>query len=341
MFLALLAFGPRIQAQFEAQSLPISLFERYLESLRQQAGIPGMSAAIIQNGSVAWDHAFGFQDVEGSVAATANTPYPILDLSQTLSSTVLFQQCLELRNRLQLTDPVRRWVSDYQEETTTVDQLLSHAAPGGGFRYDLSRFSTLTTVVMQCASEQYPKLLAKEILDRFGMRDSVPGHDLATGSDRRWFSSTALERYTNVLRRVAVPYRVDGRGRPTRSEYSPPALTASTGIVSTVSDFARFDAALDDNALIASDTRQRAWQPSGSMPTGRGWFVQRYNDERIVWNFGLARDAYSALYIKVPGRNLSLIIFANSDGLAAPYSLSAGDVTTSLFAQTFLRLFVG
>ena len=45
--LALLALGPSIEAQ---SSLPISLFERYVEGLRQQAGIPGMSAAIVQNG---------------------------------------------------------------------------------------------------------------------------------------------------------------------------------------------------------------------------------------------------------------------------------------------------
>jgi hypothetical protein len=59
-----------------------------------------------------------------------------------------------------------------------------------------------------------------------------------------------------------------------------------------------------------------------------------------VWQFGVVRDAYSALYIKVPARNLTLILLANSDGLAAPYNLSNGDVTVSLFAQTFLKLFI-
>ena len=59
-----------------------------------------------------------------------------------------------------------------------------------------------------------------------------------------------------------------------------------------------------------------------------------------MWHFGLARDAYSALYIKVPGRKLTLILLANSDGLAVPYNLASGDVTASLFAQLFLKLFV-
>jgi CubicO group peptidase (beta-lactamase class C family) len=92
--LALGALGRSAEAQ---SSLPIALFERYVEALRQQAGIPGMSAAIVQNGRVVWDKGFGYRDVDGLDNANADTPYPILDLTQTMSSTVLLQQCMELR----------------------------------------------------------------------------------------------------------------------------------------------------------------------------------------------------------------------------------------------------
>ena len=42
----------------------------------------------------------------------------------------------------------------------------------------------------------------------------------------------------------------------------------------------------------------------------------------------------------MPGRDITLILLANSDGLSAPYTLANGDVTASLFAKLFLRLFV-
>lgn len=337
--LALAALGPSTEAQ---SSLPISLFERYAESLRQQAGIPGMSAAILQNSRLVWDKGFGYQDVDGLVAAAADTPYPILDLTQTLSSAVLLQQCLDL-SYLELADRVRRWDPQYADDNTTVAQLLSHASPSGGFKYDTSRFGALTSVIEQCASDRYPRLLAEEILERLGMRQSVPGADLGDGSspNRRWFSANALDRYSAVLRRQAVPYKVDSRGRPTRSDAPRGTLNASTGVVSTVRDLARFDAALGDGVLLESSTLSRAWEPVGSMPTGLGWFVQRHNGERVVWHFGLARDAYSSLIIKVPGRGLTLILLANSDGLAGPpYNLSDGNVSANLFASLFLRLFV-
>lgn len=341
---ALAVLVPHSRAQglppLDGRSLPISLFERFLESLRQQAGIPGLSVAIVQNGDIVWDSAFGFQDVEALSRATADTPYPILDMSQALASTALLHRCYEQRD-LDLINRVRTWYSQFPEDSTTVAQLLAHTAADGRFRYDTGRFANLTTVIEQCASIRYGALLWNDVLERLAMKSSVPGHDLADTSapNRRLFSVSTLEQYSAVLRRVAAPYRVDSSSRkPTRADYARPSLTASTGVVSTVRDLARFDAGL--NVLLASNTRDRAWQEQGSAPMGLGWFVQRYNGQKIVWQFGVARDAYSALYIRVPERNLSVILLANSDGLAAPYNLSDGDITTSLFGQLFLRLFV-
>ena len=343
VLMALLAFaaiGPSVGAQ---ASLPLSLFERYLESLRQQAGIPGLSAAVIQNGRVVWDKGFGYQDVEALVSATADTPYPVMDLTQTLSSTVLLQQCMDLRY-LELNDRVLRWDPNYKDDTTTVSQLLSHASPTGSFKYDTTRFAGLTTVIDQCSSGQFARILADQIFDRLGMAQSVPGVDIVEPSspNRRWFGSSTLERYATIVHRQAMPYRVDRNGKATRSDAKGAALSTATGVVSTVRDLARFDAALDEDVLLKATTRASAWEPVGTMPTGLGWFVSRHNGERVVWHFGLARDAYSSLIVKVPARSLTLILLANSDGLVGPpYNLSDGNLSSNLFASTFLKLFVG
>lgn len=336
--LGFVAFGQ----QTAAQSLTFSLLERYLGSLRDQAGIPGLSAAVVQDGQVVWEKAFGSANVERLIAATPSTPYPVADLSQTISSTLLLQQCVDL-GHLEVTDRVRRWISGYPEFDTTVGHLLAHATPSGTFHYDTSRFAQLTGVFEQCASSRFPVKVVGEIFDRLGMTDTVPGEDLADSSspNRRLFSTDKVAAYTAVLQRAAIPYRVDGRGRPSRSDYSARTLNAAAGIVSTVRDLARFDAALDDGVLLDPETLSLARRRAGSsLPTGLGWFVQSYNNETLVWHFGLARDAYSSLLLKVPARRLTLVLLANSDGLSAPYSLDNGDVTTSAFAKVFLRLFV-
>jgi hypothetical protein len=97
--------------------------------------------------------------------------------------------------------------------------------------------------------------------------------------------------------------------------------------------------------LFSADTLSIAWRnPVNSngqfLPHGMGWFVQTYNGEPVVWQFGIDPDAASSLIITLPNRNATLILLANSDGLAKPASLSAGDVTVSPFARVFLGLVV-
>jgi CubicO group peptidase (beta-lactamase class C family) len=332
---ALLAPHTRAQEPF---SLPISLFERYLDSLRQQAGIPGLSGAIIQEGKLVWDAGLGYQDADGLVRATAETPYPLLDVSQTIASTILLEQCVE-GGSARLTDSMRRWNSSFAE-SATIGQVLSHTS-AGDFQYDPGRYAALTEVLEDCGDDELPPLIANAVFNRFGMSASVPGHNLIDmPASRNFFTSGDYSRYASTLARVAPGYKVDSSRRVTKADYSKPSLTTSTGVVSTVRDMVRFDTALDAGALIDSDARNTAWQRVGSSPAGLGWFVQSHNGERVVWHFGLARDAYSALYIKVPGRKLTLILLATRDGLAAPYSLSNGDLSPSLFAQLFLKLFV-
>jgi CubicO group peptidase (beta-lactamase class C family) len=340
--LAVVVLTQTIGAQ---QNLTYLLFERYLDALRGQAGIPGLSAAIVADQSVVWEKGFGLQDVERNVAATPNTPYLIGDLTQTFGSALVLR-CVEDAD-VALGDSIRRWTDQESDQPVTVRHVLSHSASSGSYQYDPARFAVLTPIVSYCGQQPFPRFAAEEILSRFGMTDTVPGHDVADSgaSVRQLFDQRTLDQYGGVVSRLAVPYRVDRSGKATRSDYPAKGFNAATGLISTVRDLARWDAALDSGAVLRSDTRAAAWantlSSSGSaMPTGLGWFVQSYNGQRVVWHFGLLRDSFSSLIVKVPARNLTLILLANSDGLSASFPLSNGDVTVSVFAQLFLRTFV-
>lgn len=93
---------------------PVLVFpplEAYLEALRQQAGIPGMSAAIVHDGEVVWDRGFGFQNVATRVRATPDTPYLVGDISGTVAA-VLLLQCVEQRH-MYLDERVRTYGVDW------------------------------------------------------------------------------------------------------------------------------------------------------------------------------------------------------------------------------------
>jgi CubicO group peptidase (beta-lactamase class C family) len=328
-----------------AQNLAYSLFERYLEPLRVQAGIPGLSAVIVQEGQVVWERGFGQADVESAIAARPDTPYYVGDITQAFT-TALLAQCGE-SGTLQPHESIRRWVPTAADPPASLRQLLSHTSGvSGGFRYDPARFALLTAVVEACTSDPFRKALARQILDRVAMVDAVPGRDLSNPlvDGAPLFDEAVIDRYRAVLGRLALPYKVDRRGRPTRTDVPSMEIDAASGLVASARDLAKFDAALDAFVLMREDTLAFTWTNSTSQgvatPMALGWFGQTYEGQRLIWHFGLVPDGYSALMLKVPGRRLTLILLANSDGLSAPFSLHEGDVTTSLFARAFLRLFL-
>jgi len=350
--LAVPAAGTRVvlRAEQDPRSalLTSPVLEHYLEALRQQAGIPGLSALVVQDGQIVWEHGFGFQNVESRIPATPDTPYHVGGLSQSVAA-VLLLQCVEQR-RLGLDEPVRQYGLTLPEEGATLRHLLSHSSagtPGASYKFAPDRYAQLGTVMEWCAlSQPYRKSVAHRVLERMAMKDSAPGADLQDPSvvPEGLFEPVALERYARILERVAVPYKSEGRGRPVRTSVAAEGLTAASGLVSTVRDLAQFDLAIDSVPLLHEETLAAAWSPrtaadGTSMPTGLGWFVQGYRDEPVVWQYGHIPNAYSSMIIKLPARRVTLILLANSDGLVAPFDLASGDVTRSIFATLFLRVF--
>jgi len=326
------------------QELTFSLFERYLDALRVQANIPGMSAAIVLNERVTWSKGFGLSDVEHGIQARPDTPYHVSGLTEALSSALLLEQCVET-GHAGLDDRVQQHVSAFSETSTTMRDLLLHRSSTGTFKYDPSRFASLTPLAEACVGKGTPfrEALWERLFYRLNMFDSVPAQNVedASADDRVQFDAVDLDRFSGVLKRMAVPYRVNG-GSVTVNTSVAKSVDAATGAISTVLDLALFDAALESaGRLLNRETMTAMWSNGNGMPTGLGWFVQDYNGQKLYWQFGITPGAYSSLILIVPSSHLTLIMLANSDGLTAPFSLQDGDVNNSLFARTFLRLFVG
>lgn len=82
--------------------------------------------------------------------------------------------------------------------------------------------------------------------------------------------------------------------------------------------------------------------PDGTtLPYAFGWYVQEYKGEKLIWHSGWdEKVGFSALYLKVPERNLTLLLLANSEGIWWGNSLDNAEVEESLFAQLFLNHFI-
>ncbi|MDO8795441.1 MAG: serine hydrolase domain-containing protein [Vicinamibacterales bacterium] len=335
-----------------AQEFPYQIFERYLEPLAQQIGMPGLSAVIARNGIVEWERGYGHADLEAKIAATPDTPYPIGGVTQAMTG-VLLGICVD-RLQLRVDEKIRDYVPTFPVAGATVRQVLAHASEGH-YKYDPLKFVALTAVVEKCSARPYRVATADELLTRLTMTSSAPGLDLARDEGqaaRLLFEPGPLARYDGVLGRVAVPYRIDRKRNAVRSEYPSYGLDAAGGLVASARDLAGFDRDLDQGVPLSFSTLNQMWSNAiievsennfVTMPTGLGWFVQSLQagtDKRLVWSYGYIPDAGSALIMKMPHKRLTLILLSNSDGLAAGYGLERGDVSASPFVKIFLRLFL-
>jgi CubicO group peptidase (beta-lactamase class C family) len=324
----------------------LSTFGTYVEALRVQTGIPGMVGAIIGDTDLIWAQPFGQRDLASSDAMRTDTPFQFDGLTQVISSTLVLQ-CVD-QGTLTTDTRIGNFTPSSPDATSTVAQLLTHTTgtPGSlSFSYSPARLEALKFAIESCSHMTFRQAYTKS-LERLGMMDSVPGPDasLPELSNADVATPADANRYRSILFRLPTPYIVDAQNTPSVTSYGVKTLGAAYGLVSTIYDFAKFDLALKQDILLRRDTRTAAWSnpvnTNGQvLPHGMGWFVQNYNGEPVVWQFGTSSMS-SSLLITLPNRNVTLVLLANSDGLAKPLSLSAGDVTVSPFARVFLGLVV-
>jgi CubicO group peptidase (beta-lactamase class C family) len=151
------------------------------------------------------------------------------------------------------------------------------------------------------------------------------------------------QRFDTVVKTLAQPYALDREFKTTKITY-PQGFSTSAGLMSTVLDMAKYDIAIDQNKFVTKETQQLAFTPTRSttgeeLPYGLGWFTQNYNGTKLLWHYGYW-TGNSSFIVKVPERNMTFIIMANSDNLSRPTDLGGGDALSSPVGMAFLKTFI-
>ena len=135
-------------------------------------------------------------------------------------------------------------------------------------------------------------------------------------------------------------------------------FSPAAGIMSSVADMAKYSIAIDEGKFLKAGTWEEIFTPyvtpkGKTIPYGLGWFVKDYKGLKIVWHTGWWYG-YSTLLIKIPQKDLSFIILANSQDLSRPFYLThypvplpdpfskslGKELLVSDFASLFIQYFV-
>src|SRR3954468_18087915 len=100
-----------------------SRFGDYLDALRTQAGIPGLTAAIVGPNAVLWEGAYGQQDVERNIATQVNTPFQLDGTTQPIIASLVLWCAAE--GQLSLDARVAQFAPASADADATLRQLLT------------------------------------------------------------------------------------------------------------------------------------------------------------------------------------------------------------------------
>jgi serine beta-lactamase-like protein LACTB, mitochondrial len=306
--------------------------------------VPGISAAIVDNGEYEWSQGFGMADLENFVPATSRTLYRLASVSKPLTATAAMQ--LWERGKLNLDAPVQTYCPAFpqKEWPITTRQLLGHlggirhyrtdsqddpevgntkhfedgiaaglkffandplvAKPGTKFSYSTQGFTVAGCAIEGASGEKYLDFLRKNVFLPAGMTSTV-------ADDRR----------------AIIPFRTrfyhkDESGNVMNAEFLDSSYKIpGGGWLSSAEDVARFEVAILSDQLIHRATRDVMWTPQKTTDGSK-------NDYALGWGTGKelgvgdvghggGQQGTSTFIMLVPERRAGVVVLTNMDGVDA------------------------
>src|SRR5260370_12906069 len=120
----------RVSSAQEAKLSPEkrSQIEAAISKFMTGTHVPGLSAAVVEDGRFAWAAGFGMADLENNVPASEHTLYRLASISKSLTATAAMQ--LFERGQLDLDAPVQKYCPAFPQKPwpITTRQVMGHLA---------------------------------------------------------------------------------------------------------------------------------------------------------------------------------------------------------------------
>ena len=326
--------------------------ENAISKFMTESQTPGVSAAVVQDGELVWSAGFGMADLENSVPATSNTLYRLGSISKPLTATAAM--ALWEHGRLDLDSPVQKYCPAFPQKPwpVTTRQLLGNlggirsynvpeqpysvsqsdpevgntrhfdngiegglkffandplvAQPGTHFNYSTQGYTVAGCAIEGASGQKYADAVRETVLIPAGMLQTRPDERFAIVPLRTRFYSKDKTGAVMNAEFLDASYKVPGGGW-----------------LSSAPDMARFEAAIMNNRLLKSATRDTMWtqpMPSdglGRLAYGLGWQFGAVEDLKIVGHGG-SQQGTSTMIWMAPDARAGVVVLTNSDSSNAP-----------------------
>jgi CubicO group peptidase (beta-lactamase class C family) len=322
-FVVVLLFAATIPAKADAT-------DEYARAQMRERHVPGAAIAVIKDGKIVKAEGYGLANVELNVPATKETVFEIGSVSKQITAAAIM--LLVEEGKVNLDEKISKYLSAAPEtwKNVTVRNLLTHTSgiksytglsgfeltkrlkrdefvrsigthplefePGERYIYSNSGYNLLGFIIESVSGESYWEFLQKRIFKPLGMNKTA-----------------------NRDPQFIVPNRADGyeweNGRLVGRDYDLTDVFSAGAIVSTVTDLAKWDAALRGETFLKKDSKEKIWTPvrfnnGKSYPYGLGWNVTEFRRHKL-FSHGGQTAGFAANISRYADDNLTVIVLTN------------------------------
>ncbi|MEL6561853.1 MAG: serine hydrolase domain-containing protein [Bacteroidota bacterium] len=262
-----------------------------------------------------------------------NSQFRIGSTSKTF--TAMLVMLLEAQSKLQLSDPVSKFLPDYKHGKATIKQLLTHQsgipdylndgfhldelyakayttdelisrfcsdtlefAHGQQFDYSNSGYVLLAGIIEKVTDKPFGQVLQEMIFEPLGMTDSYFGTSANNKNLSKGYLFNQPEPNFPVLNTI-------GAG----------------GITTTTQDLLKWSRALDNASLVSNDLIKELWEPRAAYLDwdayyGYGWMIDQAQfgvtkKHQIVYHPG-TDNGFNSMFLKQPDKGITIILLNNT-----------------------------
>lgn len=319
-------------------------FKTDIEKLAQSLKLPTLAVGVAKGDSLIFFDGIGSASTETEVLITADHIFGVASVTKSFTSVVLQQ--LEAEGKISLADSLNKYPNKYftkdrWTDNTTLAHIISHTSEsrpiGSNFVYNGGKynlvFNVFATINPPIENESITRPFTKEVESRI-LKPLNMTHTLVRYSEAE---------HSPLKQFVVTSYNFDY----TEKKYKAQKVDLSNiecgpgyGMLSSVNDLLKYSHGLDNETILSKERYKKITSPfyPGSV-YGQGWFTTNFEGLKMFWAYGLG-GSDAAILLKVPSKNLTLIMLSSCSLLNGTTRLGYGNPLNSPFVCSFIRNFV-
>ena len=334
--------------------------DAYVGEQMKTLHIPGLSLVVLRDGHVILAKGYGKANLELDTPASEKTAYALYSITKTFTAVATMMLIEE--GRVSLADPIAKHVPDLPAawQGVTIRHILTHTSglpnwrdyssklrdmesdytkaevlnlvtglplvfpSGERWEYVETGFFLLGMMIEKISGKTYEQFLRERIFQPLGMSD------------------TRLDSRAEIIPNRADGYSWRDGGFRNAVWYSPTLTFSTAGLVSTVLDLAKWDAALYTERLLKRSTLEQMWTSpelnNGQLvtETGLGFglspFTKNQRVHRRVGHVGGAEGFATAMSRFVDDK-VTVVVLSNAGQQGFTISGVANEIASFYFRQ--------